>query len=265
MLVFGGGGAGRRTSYFSRKTTYPSLTPSIYCSGVLRRTLYNPTKICVLHSTTAVVCICSECVSAVQSMCSQYSSMCSHYVFAVQYVFASQYIFALHNVCVRSTCSLMFGATSKWRSVSAWSCPFVLAPDLGLVSALTTMLPFFAVRLHRGSKLCISDGGSLWAGKIAVLLQFITVGKLPIVCGILRSWVAGRCSFPCPWVLQVNKNGCRMNKICQFMKSKHRAGYTGCIPEQNRVVRREHILGAVIGAVLRVRAPKKRFGVLRVH
>ena len=56
-----------------------------------------------------------------------------------------------------------------------------------------------------------------------------------------------------------------MNKIGYFMKSKHRAGYTRCVPEQNRVVGREHFLGAVIGAVLRVRTPKKMFGVLRVY
>ena len=68
-----------------------------------------------------------------------------------------------------------------------------------------------------------------------------------------------------PRALQVNKNGCIMNKIGYFMKSKHRAGCTRCVPEQNRVVRREHFLGAVIGAVVRVRAPKKRVGVLRVH
>ena len=56
-----------------------------------------------------------------------------------------------------------------------------------------------------------------------------------------------------------------MNKIGWFIKSKHRAGYTRCVPEQNRVVRRENVLGAVIGAVLRARTPKKRFGVLRAH
>ena len=49
------------------------------------------------------------------------------------------------------------------------------------------------------------------------------------------------------------------------MKSKHRVGYTCCVPDQKRVVRREQFLGAVIRAVSRVRKPKKRFGVLRVH
>ena len=63
----------------------------------------------------------------------------------------------------------------------------------------------------------------------------------------------------------MNKIGCSMNKIGWFMKSKHRAGYTRCVPEQNRVVRGEHFLGAVIGAVLRGRTPKKRFGVLHAH
>ena len=63
----------------------------------------------------------------------------------------------------------------------------------------------------------------------------------------------------------MNKIGCSMNKIGWFIKSKHRAGYTRCVPEQNRVVRGEHFLGAVIGAVLRGRTPKKRFGVLRAH
>ena len=44
---------------------------------------------------------------------------------------------------------LMFGATSG-PSLHIWSCLFVLAPDLGWVSSLTAMPPFFAVRLHRG-------------------------------------------------------------------------------------------------------------------
>ena len=61
----------------------------------------------------------------------------------------------------------------------------------------------------------------------------------------------------------MNKIGCSMNKIGWLIKSKHRAGYTRC--EQNRVVRGEHFLGAVIGAVLRGRTPKKRFEVLRAH
>ena len=68
-----------------------------------------------------------------------------------------------------------------------------------------------------------------------------------------------------PRVLQVNKNGCSMNKIGQFMKSKHRAGYTRRVPQQNRVVSRQHFLGAVIGTFLRVRTLKTWFGVLRVH
>ena len=63
----------------------------------------------------------------------------------------------------------------------------------------------------------------------------------------------------------MNRIGCSMNKNGWFIKSKHSAGYTRCVPEQNRVVRGEHFLGAVIGAVLRIRTPKKRFGVLRAH
>ena len=47
---------------------------------------------------------------------------------------------------------------------------------------------------------------------------------------------------------KLNKIGCGMNKIGWFIKSKHRAGYTRCDSEQNRVVRGEHFLGAVIGA-----------------
>ena len=57
----------------------------------------------------------------------------------------------------------------------------------------------------------------------------------------------------------------RYEQIGWFIKSKHRAGYTRCVPEQNRVVRGEHFLGAVIGAVLSIRTPKKRFEVLRAH
>ena len=118
----------------------------------------------------------------------------------------------------------------------------------------------------RGGKLCISGGGSLWVGKLAVLLRVhhsrqvaSCVRDLPqLGCGEMSVSVS-------PRVLHVNKNGCSTNKIGQFIKSKHGVGYTRCVPEQNRVVRREHFLGAVIGAVLRTRTPQKRFGVLRVH
>ena len=58
---------------FFQKNNVSSIPPIIYCSGVLRSTSYNPTKIFVLRST-AVVC------------------MCSQYVFAVQYVRAVQYV-----------------------------------------------------------------------------------------------------------------------------------------------------------------------------
>ena len=59
---------------------------------------------------------------------------------------------------------------------------------------------------------------------------------------------------------KLNIIGCGMNKIGWFKKSKRRAGYTRCVPEQNRVVRGEHFLGAVIGAVLRIRTPKNGLG-----
>ena len=190
---------------FFQKKKMSFLPRSIYCSGVLRSTSYNPTKLLVLRST-AVVCMCSPCV------------------FAVQYVLAEQYVFAvcvLSIVCVRSTVvyvritvcvRCMWGGvgkvwsrgrasladvwSNKWR-VSTWSCIFVLALDLGWVSALTAMPPFFAVRLHRGGKLCISDGGTLWAGKLAVLQRLHHGRQVPVVCGIVRSWLAGRCLFPC--------------------------------------------------------------------
>ena len=53
------------------------------------------------------------------------------------------------------------------------------------------------------------------------------------------------------------------NRVVYKIEAQGR--YTRCVPEQNRVVRGEHFLGAVIGAVLRGRTPKKRFGVLRAH
>ena len=126
--------------------------------------------------------------------------------------------------------------------------------------------------VHRGGKLFISHGGSLWAGKLAVLLR-LHHSRQPASCVLdLPCWVEGRCPFPGLAGLaklnkigcDMNKIGCSMNKIGWFMKSKHRAGYTRCVPEQNQVVRGDHFLG-VIGAVLRGRTPKKRFGVLRAH
>ena len=139
------------------------------------------------------------------------------------------------------------------------------------------MQPCFAVRFHRGGKLFISHGGSLWAGKLAVLLRLHHSRhsrQLASCVKDLPCWVEGRCPFPClRGSCKIAQNRVRYEqnrvqyeqKIGWFMKSKHRAGYTRCVPEQNRVVRGEHFLGAVIGAVLRGRTPKKRFGVLRAH
>ena len=96
-------------------------------------------------------------------------------------------------------------------------------------------------------------------------MTVITVGNMPVVCGIFRAGLRGDVRFRVSADLaKWNKIGCGMNKIGWFIKSKHRAGYTRCVPEQNRVVRGEHFLGAVIGAVLG-RTPKKRFGVLHAH
>ena len=57
----------------------------------------------------------------------------------------------------------------------------------------------------------------------------------------------------------------RMEPPVYFFREIDKIGYTRVVSEQNRVVRGEHFLGAVIGAVLRIRTPKKRFGVLRAH
>ena len=111
------------------------------------------------------------------------------------------------------------------------------------------------MRFHRGGKLFISHGGSLWAGKLAVLLR---------LHHSRHSRQLASCVKDHP-LFGMHKIGRSMNKIGCFIKSKHRAGYTRCVPEQNRVVRGEHFLGAVIGAVLKGRTPKKRFGVLRAH
>ena len=72
----------------------------------------------------------------------------------------------------------------------------------------------------------------------------LCVGSSVLGCGEMSVSVSAG-------LAKVNKIGCSMNKIGWFMKSKHRAGYTRCVPEQNPVVRGEHFLGAVIGAVLR--------------
>ena len=76
---------------------------------------------------------------------------------------------------------------------------------------------------NRGGKLCISDGGSLWAGKSAVLLRLHQSRQVAsclrdppqLGCGEMSVSVS-------PRVLRMNKNGCSMNKIGYFMKSKHR-------------------------------------------
>ena len=73
------------------------------------------------------------------------------------------------------------------------------------------MQPCFAGRFHRGGKLFISHGGSLWAGKLAVLLR-------------LHHSRHSRQLASCVKDLPL----CGMNKIGWFIKSKHRAGYTRC-------------------------------------
>ena len=68
--------------------------------------------------------------------------------------------------------------------------------------------------MDRGGKFCISDGGSLWAGELAVLLRLhhsrqvaSCVRDLPqLDCGEMSVSVS-------PRVLQVKKNRCRINKI----------------------------------------------------
>ena len=102
--------------------------------------------------------------------------------------------------------------------VSFGPCLFVLAPDLGWVSSLTDgHATCFAVRFHRGGKLFISHGGSLWAGKLAVLLRLhhsrhsrqlaSCVKDLPL-CGM-------------------NKIGCSMNKIGWFINRSTGQGIPG--------------------------------------
>ena len=129
------------------------------------------------------------CVHSTACVC----SMCSQYVFAVcvRCMWGG-----VGNVWSRGRASFADVWSNKLR-FSTWSCLFVLAPDTGWVSALTPMPPFFSVPLHRGGTLCISDGGSLWAGKLAVLLRLHHSRQVPVVCGIFRSWVAGRCPFQC--------------------------------------------------------------------
>ena len=64
----------------------------------------------------------------------------------------------------------------------------------------TAMQPCFAVRFHRGGKLFISHGGSLWAGKLAVLLRLHHSRhsrQLASCVKDLPCWVEGRCPFPC--------------------------------------------------------------------
>ena len=145
-------------------------------------------------------------------MCSQYSIL----VFAV-FVRSMCYVGptwgGVGNVWSRGRASFADVWSNKW-SVSTWSCLFVQAPDLGWGSALTAMPPFFAVRLHRGGKLCISDGGSLWAEKLAVLLRLHQSRQVASCVRDLPQLGCGEMSVSVsPRVLQVNKNGCSMNKI----------------------------------------------------
>ena len=181
-----------------------TCTSSYCCCGYVFAVCVRGT-VCV-RSTVYVRSMCSQ-----HSICSYYS-MCSQYVFAVLYVLESIWG-GVGNVSCRGRASFDDVGSNKW-SVSTWSCLFVLAPDLSWVSALTAMPPFFAVRLHRGGKLCISDGGSLWVGKSAGLLRLnhnqqvaSCVRDLPqLGCGEMSVSVS-------PRVLQLNKNGCSMNKI----------------------------------------------------
>ena len=113
----------------------------------------------------------------------------------------------------------------------------------------------FAVRFHRGGKLFNSHGRSLWAGKLAVLLRLHHSRHSRQLASIVKD-------LP---LCGMNKIGCSMNKIGLFIKSKHRAGHTRCVPEQNRVVRGEHFLGAVIGAVLRANTEKTVWGAARTQ
>ena len=93
--------------------------------------------ICVRSKVYVLISVC------VRSMCSQYllESVCG----------------GVGNVWSRGRASLADVGSNKW-GVSTWSSLFVLAPDLNWVSALIAMPSFFAVRLHRGGKLCIGDG-----------------------------------------------------------------------------------------------------------
>ena len=68
--------------------------------------------------------------------------------------------------------------------------------------------------MDRGSELCISDDGSLWAGKLAVLLRSHNSRQVASCVRDLPQLGCGEMSVSVsPRVLQVNKNGCSMAKI----------------------------------------------------
>ena len=66
-------------------------------------------------------------------------------------------------------------------------------------------------------------------------------------------------------VLRSNRNFGTNRHFTENHWEIDKIGYTRVVSEQNRVVRGEPFLGAVIDAVLRGLTPKKRFGVLRAH
>ena len=68
--------------------------------------------------------------------------------------------------------------------------------------------------MDRGGKLCISDRGSLGARKLAVLLRLNHSRQVASCVGDLAQLGCGEMSVSVsPRVLQVNKNGCSMNKL----------------------------------------------------
>ena len=68
--------------------------------------------------------------------------------------------------------------------------------------------------MDQGGKLCISDDGSLWAGKLAVLLRLHQSRQVASCVRDLPQLGCGEVSVSVsPRVLQVNKNGCNINKI----------------------------------------------------
>ena len=89
------------------------------------------------------------------------------------------------------------------------------------------MQPCIAVRFHRGGKLFISHGGSLWVGKLAVLLQLNHSRhsrQLASCVKDLPCWVEGRCPFPC------------LRGFCKIERNRVRYEQNRVQYEQNRVV-----------------------------